>query len=58
MKISGWIAHKSLNKPTFVRFSRHRLVFALRGFTVHIRRGPWRFDWQGDDTKNFGRRSE
>ena len=58
MKITAWIQHPIMRKYT-------RKVFASRfgdgftvgffGLSVHIGKGDWKFDWQGRDSKRFGR---
>lgn len=53
IQISAWIARSDFGHPTFFRLYSGGIVFALWGFTVSIRPGHWKFDWQGRDDKRF-----
>jgi hypothetical protein len=49
MKVCAWIADPYLHHPTFFHRYGRGIVFALRGLTVNIQPGKWKFDWQGRD---------
>lgn len=56
MKISVWVQHPEVRKrgrKLFASRIADGVTFGLFGLSIHIGRGPFKFDWQGFDGDRF-----
>jgi len=57
MNISVWVQHSLVRKEGRKLFASRidrGVTFGFFGLSIHVGRGPWKFDWQGFDDKRFG----